>query len=551
MDGGEEKSFSAPVSGNGMGNLSRLVGGRRRRGKKLPCGCGKGACCCGGARDSYTQDKEEARREAFAKANPEQARVEEQHKQMLDYARSFPVGSKEREGIMKEADIGRSIHYATGRQEAYDKAHPGVGFLNKLGKAVPGFARGLAEFGEMTHTIPAPAAFALGFASELAKTDSGEQGLANRVRRQMEARYQGSGHHTFNRMVGGVIPTLSPIKAKQIMMMDYRGGKHPYLTKAGKERQHCKGSGIMDFVKKVSNEITNPESKFRESYLPAGATVAQFAAPVLDRYAPGVGTSVAKYSAQAAKANEAARAAQFLAKGQLGKAAESGAKGLAFHLAGKYRDAPKMAPGEIRGQLHDFSGPLPQSKAGVPKFKKPMDVKVPQFKKFVNKPLALMDWDTHSANIQQNVNRPLASKGVKVPRSPYPDLEKYFESPYSGLGRGGDAPVLPYLNAMEGGAKLTAKEKEALEVARAAKEMGHTLEQHLKAQKVPAAKRRTIMNRVNNAIAKGEKGQAVSQTRGKRTLKEGNRQSIVAKVMKERGLSLIEASKAVKAEGLY
>lgn len=128
----------------------------------------------------------------------------------------------------------------------------------------------------------------------------------------------------------------------------------------------------------------------------------------------------------------------------------------------------------------------------------------------------------------------------------------------SGKGRyrGGMSPDYETLNllqkgqmAYEGGAKprLTKLEKEALEMAEEAKQMGHSLEEHLAMSRVPAAKRRTLARRVANAVAKGAPGEAVSSKRAKHS-KPGasKRGQAVAAIMREQGLSLPAASRYLK-----
>ena len=85
-----------------------------------------------------------------------------------------------------------------------------------------------------------------------------------------------------------------------------------------------------------------------------------------------------------------------------------------------------------------------------------------------------------------------------------------------------------------GGARVTPHEKQALHIAHEAQEMGMSLEQHLKLMKVPAAKRRTIIKRAENAVSKssGSKGTKRSSTRGQE----------ISRLMKQ-GMSLGEASK--------
>lgn len=107
------------------------------------------------------------------------------------------------------------------------------------------------------------------------------------------------------------------------------------------------------------------------------------------------------------------------------------------------------------------------------------------------------------------------------------------------------SPDYGVLNAMSQGQqdfmgsgkkRLTPLEKKAMEMAHEAQEMGMSLEQHLKHQKVPAAKRRTILKRAAKAS-----GSAMPMAKGSgRTSQRGQ---AIARLMKEHGVSLGEASK--------
>jgi hypothetical protein len=69
------------------------------------------------------------------------------------------------------------------------------------------------------------------------------------------------------------------------------------------------------------------------------------------------------------------------------------------------------------------------------------------------------------------------------------DLMTKGEEAYTGAGRKSSGRVTP-------------AEKEALQIHKKAMEMGMSLDAHLKHNKVPAAKRRTYIKRVENAMRK-------------------------------------------------
>lgn len=78
---------------------------------------------------------------------------------------------------------------------------------------------------------------------------------------------------------GGAEHMMSPMDAKRLTMMDYRGGRHPYLTRGGAVRKHLKGTGIWDSIKslakKTANEFTNPDSLLRGTYAKTAADLAE------------------------------------------------------------------------------------------------------------------------------------------------------------------------------------------------------------------------------------------------------------------------------------
>lgn len=103
--------------------------------------------------------------------------------------------------------------------------------------------------------------------------------------------------------------------------------------------------------------------------------------------------------------------------------------------------------------------------------------------------------------------------------------------------------------AEKAAAKLTPHEKQALELEHEAKAMGMTLEEHLKHNKIPAAKRRTVLKRAANAVAKGNPGRVASHS-GKRSNAPApySRGKEIARLMREEGMTLGEASKHLAAQ---
>ena len=91
-------------------------------------------------------------------------------------------------------------------------------------------------------------------------------------------RKPGSRSPSPERACGGAGLMMTPMEAQQLMTMDYRGGAHPYLTKRGGLRAHLRGSGVWDNIKALAkkgmNELMNPESKLRGEIAPMVGTLA-------------------------------------------------------------------------------------------------------------------------------------------------------------------------------------------------------------------------------------------------------------------------------------
>jgi len=475
MEGGA-KDYSSPVTGNGMGNLSRLVGGRRKRGK------------------GRMSEKEQERQEEEA---------EHQKARML-------VGLPPKEPGLSLNEMRDRQHEL--QQAEYDKSHPIMGVFNKLGKAVPGFARGLAKYAGDAGAVSKP--FAMGLTG---LADYLEKNASARARHFGEPGGSGKGGShcvgsakPLRMMVGGSEFSINPLEAQQLVAMDYRGGKHPYLTKTGRERKHVKGSGIMDAVKKyagkLGHELADPDSYLRGRYLPQAASLAEQAAPLLNAYQPGLGDTVRSGARGANTANRALAAAQHVLPGtgytDFNRGVREGQAVLPavmdeynqFNRARNAFPRPNLQarrPAMGRDGLGRALVPVNREPEARRQLREPVVRQPLQMSDFTNRydtrraprpssqlqlgdrerPLALMDAPRSSsrrAPLQlEDSERPLA---IKDRYHPYPDLDKF--DGMTGLGKG-------------------------------------------------------------------------------KTRKPNARAAIVRKLMAERGLSMIEASKAVKAEGLY
>jgi hypothetical protein len=329
-----------------------------------------------------------------------------------------------------------------------------------------------------------------------------------------EGKRMAGGRHTRYRvMVGGNQLSLSPHEAQQLMMMDYRGGKHPYLTKTGRERKHIRGSGLWDSIKsiagKVAHEFTDPESRLRAEYIPKAAEGLEKISNVADTVAPFI---PGPYGAAAKAAAVALRTASKVAKGvnaanKVATAAQSLARGDYSKGIAQATDAY----GAVKGSYDDYSK---YQKEKNSKFPRP---NLPSKPRAVNdsngRPLAIKDreptyWPQGSRQLAlEDAERPLMLEDKpKTPKfktnygkyapagNNYLDLARVEN--LSGLGRGG--------NEMYG------------------------------ARQVPVFRDLSLMT---------------PKPKGGR--RPNARAAIVRKVMSEKGLSMIEASKYVKAHNLY
>jgi hypothetical protein len=143
------------------------------------------------------------------------------------------------------------------------------------------------------------------------------------------------------------------MEAQQLMTMDYRGGAHPYLTKRGGLRAHLRGSGVWDNIKALAkkgmNELMNPESKLRGEIAPMVGTLASL---IPDK-----------------RAQALAQAASNVSKGEFGSLASS-----ARDAVNSYQRSQGLKKGSK--QLAELAGTLAK-----PKFMSEDKPKPPKFTK--------------------------------------------------------------------------------------------------------------------------------------------------------------------------
>jgi len=496
MSGGAA-DYSSPVTGNGMGNLARLVGGRRRR---------------GGAGLPPNKKKQEIlarQRRELAAMSPEerQAMAEKNKAEMADL-----VARQNESALAKEKEIADSRYNARQqRQSDYEKSHPFMGFLNKLGRAVPSAARGVASVASaLVPGARLPAMGLTALANQMEKDSS-------RARRPNEM--SGGAHVRYSRMVGGSELSLSPFEAQHLMMMDYRGGKHPYLTKTGRERRHIKGSGVWDWVKKVGNEFTNPESVLRGKYIPQAAEGLSKAAELGEQVAnfvPGPYGEAARRAAAAVKtaskvakgvsaANKGIAAAQYAARGDYSKALSTG----------------KEAAEGLKGAYDDYNA-YRAANARFPRPNLPTGPRRPQAERDgVGRPLAVGNTRREPAgrDLLRLEDRKPAGLTIKD-REPLLMLE--------------DRPKVPKFTRSYGAAPY--KDLQRLENRNLGSLEDTGAGRRRRGGAVPVLRDLELMTPSPRNVG-GRKPNA--------------RAAIVRQVMDEQGLSMIEASKYVKAHNLY
>jgi hypothetical protein len=282
----------------------------------------------------------------------------------------------------------------------------------------------------------------------------------------------GGEHKTF----GGAEHMMSPMDAKRLTMMDYRGGRHPYLTRGGAVRKHLKGTGIWDSIKdlakKAANEVTNPDSLLRGTY---AKNAADLAALIPDE-----------------RAQAFSRAARNVQKGEWADLANKA--GEAYLNSQKANDRKKTGQtlGELAQGLKGHPKPKPGSYMSDMAFPMAIEDKPRTYnwsKDFNKPPKPILPGRTRDMLMLEDMPRPSPSQMLMLEDMPRP------------------AHALP-------------KRVSRVDILKA------KFAAHEEAKRA----RRAAEGRGSGARSK--------------------RGAMVAKVMRERGVSLPEASRIVKAEGL-
>jgi hypothetical protein len=552
--GGQKNDFSSPVTGNGkMGDLSRLVGGKKRQGAGFldsalsalagPVVSGV-ANMFGNQQTSAPAEKVVARMDSsrdygrYRRPMRPEGRPEE-------YLRHFGPGPRAR-------DFPEHFHHLRGRgmgdmsakeaHELVNRDYRGGGhpYLTK-GGAVRAKYRGSGLWddikglaGKVVHEFTDPQSdLRKKIAPTVAKYGKyldfvpGLEGVGTAVSTAANFLATPEGGSAY----GGAEHMMSPMEAQQLMMMDYRGGAHPYLTKSGRVRASMKGSGVWDNVKRLAsraaNEVFNPQSRLRGEILPA---VAQYA-PYADYVAPGVGTTLG------ATARGLADSQVLNRLGEEGTAFSQGLKKAKAKKAGDTLE--EIASRGIQGKLASARSPPPSQFMASP------EVKIPKFSKSYGATATAPPPPPPRANSLQDSRDYVAAQGARaraiVEQAKYAKAQAAKALAAQQMIDDDDDKPLQIADASEADLADMAFQRHANKVS---KILGKPVKYNEKGYEVGSGRRG---GGTPDLATLALLAQGAQRGGARRTNKRGQ---AVAKVMRERGVSLPEASKIVKAEGL-
>ena len=348
---------------------------------------------------------------------------------------------------------------------------------------------------------------------------------------------------------------MSPEEAKHLVMMDYRGGSHPYLTKSGRVRAPFRGSGIWDDIKGVAktalNEITNPQSTLRGTLAPVVAMGATLAGkPDLARAASAISSGQwGDLASSAQGAFNAYQKSQGLKKGaqQLGELA-SGLKGKPSSSAGPkpgsfMSDMPQMLELEDKKKTYNWSKPGSKPRAvkdsnGYPLAIEDKPRPRPLAIEDKQRPLAIEDassLDLADMKVQKAFNNMSKTLGLRRPPGSY-EVGGARRRRRGGAG----TPDYATLMALQHGAR-----------AQGSGFLGDLFSGVVGTVKKasPLLKMVPGWGRAIGTVADFLPDD-IGQGRPRKARRSNRHAQMVGQVMRERGVSLAEASKIVKAEGL-
>lgn len=359
-------------------------------------------------------------------------------------------------------------------------------------------------------------------------------------------RKPGSRSPSPERACGGAGLMMSPMEAQQLMKMDYRGGAHPYLTKRGGLRAHLRGTGIWDNIKELAkkgfNELANPESDLRSKIAPLVGTVASMIPDPRAQALASAANSLSQgeYGALANQARGAVNAyqrSQGRKKGakQLGDIAQSLIK--PKFMSDMYPAAPAIEDKpKTYNWTKDYNKPAKPSRQAVnDSAGRPLAiVDKPRPLAITDKPRPLMLEDASATDLQ-NMRAQKAMNKLKKTAGMARDAEDYE------VGGGRRRRGKGFFGDMVKGFVGTIKKASPL------------------LKMMPGVGRAvgTVADFIPDSWGSGTPDLATlqalqrgAQAGGAKPKRTNRRAQMVAKVMRERGVSLPEASRIVKAEGL-
>jgi hypothetical protein len=548
--GGQKNDFSSPVTGNGkMGDLSRLVGGKKRQGAGFldsALSALAGPVVSGVANMFGNQQTSAPAEKVVARMDSSQPYGRRAFDMPEEGVRHFGEGPRARDFPRRFRHLrGRGMGDMSAKEahELVNRDYRGGGhpYLTKTGAVRAKYRgsglwddiKGLA--GKVVHEFTDPQSdLRKKIAPTVAKYGKyldfvpGLEGVGTAVSTAANFLATPEGGSAY----GGAEHMMSPMEAQQLMMMDYRGGAHPYLTKSGRVRASMKGSGVWDNVKRLAsraaNEVFNPQSRLRGEILPA---VAQYA-PYADYVAPGVGTTLG------ATARGLADSQVLNRLGEEGTAFSQGLKKAKAKKAGDTLE--EIASRGIQGKLASAKSPPPSQFMASP------EVKIPKFSKSYGAP------------------------ATAPPPPPPRPAKAHFSARDDIVAKASQAramvEIAKYKKAQEAKAMAAQQmidddEDKPLQIADATEADLADMAFQRHANKVSKVLGKPVKyNEKGYEVGSGRRGggtpdlatlallaQGAQRGGARRTNKRGQ---AVAKVMRERGVSLPEASKIVKAEGL-
>jgi hypothetical protein len=388
---------------------------------------------------------------------------------------------------------------------------------------------------------------------------------------------------------------MTPMEAQQLMTMDYRGGAHPYLTKRGGLRAHLRGSGVWDNIKHLAkkgyNEFANPESKLRGEIAPMVGNIASMiphkGAQALANAARGVSQGEWGSLAETAKgAVNAYQKSQGLKKGSKQLAELAGTLAKPKFMSEDKPKPPKFTKNYAMPKPGSYMSDMPQDEIKTYNFSKDYSKPPKPTRQAVNdsagRPLAIVDKPQSSRDYileRSRANQVILAqaKFAKAQAEKAAKAAKLQSRPGQLMLEDASDSDLRAMRAQKAMNKLKdkagmARDEEDYEVGGGRRRRGKgffgdmfkgivgTVKKAAPLLKMmPGVGRAvgTVADFIPDSWGSGTPDYATlqalqrgAQAGGAKPKRTNRRAQMVAQVMRERGVSLPEASRIVKAEGL-